>query len=108
MRITRWICGLVVAFGFASVHGSVVLDVDGTGQLLGASGIDVGGTLYDVEFVEGTCIALFDGCDELSDLTFTTEAESGLAAQALLDVVFINGPQGMFDNLDYVNAPHPR
>ncbi|MEP4338162.1 MAG: VPLPA-CTERM sorting domain-containing protein [Roseobacter sp.] len=52
--------------------------------------MNVGGTLYDVTFREGTCIALFDGCDEASDFTFTTRSDADAASQALLDQVFVN------------------
>jgi hypothetical protein len=31
------------------------------GQLLGASNVDVGGNLFNVQFLDGTCIDLFDG-----------------------------------------------
>ena len=58
------------------------------GQLLGASGIDVGGTFYDVQFVDGTCIALFSGCDETSDFTFQTLAETREAGAALSGQVY--------------------
>lgn len=58
------------------------------GQLLGASGIDVGGTFYDVQFVDGACIALFAGCDETSDFTFHTLAETLKASVALSVQVF--------------------
>jgi hypothetical protein len=69
------------------------------GQLMGAFGVDVGGILYDVAFVDDTCIQLFNGCDESSDFTFTgsTSAGARLAAQALLDQVFLDGPSGAFD-----------
>jgi hypothetical protein len=67
------------------------------GQLLGATGVDVGGNLFDVAFVDGTCIALFDGCDDASDFTFTSEADGVAASQALLDQVFVDGGAGAFD-----------
>jgi len=35
------------------------------GQLEGATGVDVGGTLYDVEFLDGTCVTLYMGCDSV-------------------------------------------
>jgi len=76
---------------------AAVLLVDGNGQLTGANGVDVGGTLFDVTFVDGTCIALFDGCDAASDFDFTDQATAELAAQALLNQVFIDGPAGNFD-----------
>ncbi len=68
------------------------------GQLHGAFGVDVGGTLYDVEFLDGSCVELFTGCDELSDFTFPDEASAALAAQALLDQVFVDGVGGEFDS----------
>ena len=66
------------------------------GELLGASGVNVGGVLYDVEFVEGSCISLFAGCDEVTDLDFDSATTATAAAQALLDQVLIDGPQGNF------------
>jgi hypothetical protein len=68
--------------------------LDSSGQLIGASGVNVGGTLYDVEFATGTCIALFDGCDSASDFTFMTQADAGAAGNALLNEVFV----GAFDD----------
>jgi hypothetical protein len=70
-----------------------------SGQLVGASGVDVGGTLYDVEFGDGACIAAFDGCDSPSDFTFNTVGEGQAASQALLDQVFIDGVSGNFDSV---------
>jgi hypothetical protein len=69
------------------------------GQLQGATDVNVGGTLYDVEFVEGTCVDLYDGCDDLSDFTFTTVADAGLAARALQDQVILDGGAGNFDTV---------
>ena len=81
-----------LAFSAAPAAAAVLL-VDGNGQLTGATGVDVGGTLFDVTFVDGTCAALFDGCDEASDFAFNDQATATLAAQALFDQVFI----GNFD-----------
>ena len=69
------------------------------GQLMGASGVDVGGTFYDVQFLDGTCIDLFNGCDDTSDFTFQTVASATLAGQALLDQVLVNSVAfGQFDD----------
>jgi len=76
---------------------AATLDVIG-GQLYGASDVDVGGTLYDVEFVDGTCIVLFNGCDDATDFTFTDQASADLASQALLDQVFLDVSAGSFDS----------
>jgi hypothetical protein len=82
----------------ASSASAATLNVVG-GQLLGASGIDVGGTLYNVEFIKDSCIALYDGCDSPDDFIFNTESDALLASQALLDQVFIDGVSGDFDSV---------
>lgn len=75
------------------------LIVDSGGQLTGATGVDVNGTLYNVEFLDGTCVDLFSGCDALSDFTFGGDSASAVdAAQALLDQVFIDSMLGAFDS----------
>lgn len=70
--------------------------VNGSGKLTGATGVTVGAGTYDVEFVEGSCSAVFGGCDSLSDFTFQNQTDARAAAQALLDQVLT----GAFDN-DY-------
>ena len=55
-----------------------------------ASGVIVDGSSYDVAFLDGTCIALYAGCDESSDLTFQTAARAAMASQALLDQVSLD------------------
>jgi hypothetical protein len=87
------VAALVLIAGGAQ---AVTLDIDG-GQLNGASGVLVDGSLYDVQFLDGTCIALYDGCDDTSDFTFQTQASAILASQALLDQVFLDGVEGLFD-----------
>ena len=67
---------------------------------MGATGVDVSGALYDVAFTGASCAAAFDGCDEDADFgPFAgDEALALAAAQALLDQVLIDGPDGMFDS----------
>ena len=91
------------------VAGAATLNVVG-GQLVGASGVDVGGILYDVEFVDGfgaptNCAPYFDGCDEPSDFAFT-DSVTGLAAmQALIDQVFIDRSAGQPPLGDFDSSP---
>ena len=66
-----------------------IFQIDGTGKLTGATGVNVSGTLYDVQFVEGKCNDLFTGCDQPSDFVFTTLAAADLASTALLNDVFV-------------------
>lgn len=89
----------VFAFVYPLTSQAATLQIDGlTGQLLGADGVDVGGALYDVDFLEGTCVALFSGCDASEDFTFSTEVTALAAANALQAQVFLDGPAGMFDS----------
>jgi len=70
----------LIASGAQAVTLNVV-----NGQLMGASGVLVDGSLYDVQFLAITsCIDQFDGCDEASDFTFHTLAAATLASQALV------------------------
>jgi hypothetical protein len=78
MRLLSLATLLALAVCLASAANAAMLNIVG-GQLIGASNVDVGGGLYDVVFTDGTCIALFSGCDSNSDFAFTTEA-AGLAA----------------------------
>ena len=77
---------LVVAFGWSSGASALTLDVDY--WLLGASDVVVGDDLYDVRFVDASCIELFTGCDSESDFVFDTLEEAAAASVALNDQVW--------------------
>ena len=66
------------------------------GALMGANEVEVNSALYDVRFLDGTCIELFAGCDELSDLTFTSLGSVTAATLALQNQVLVDGPSGAF------------
>jgi len=68
------------------------------GQLMGASGVMLENSAYDVEFHDGTCFGLFDLCNDTSDFLFDTQADATLASQALLDQVFLDSGIGNFDS----------
>ncbi|MDA0739091.1 MAG: PEP-CTERM sorting domain-containing protein [Nitrospirae bacterium] len=87
-----------VLFAAPAVFASPILQINGGGQLTGASGVDVGGTLYDVTFVDGTCLDVFNGCQQ-SDFQWQDYPTPVLAAQALLDQVFLDSGLGNFDSL---------
>jgi len=92
----RAIC-LLLLWILGSAAGAATLDVRG-GVLYGATGVSVNGTLYDVSFVDGTCIGLFSGCDSQLDFPFSSAAAAVAASQALLEQVFLDGPLGAFDS----------
>jgi hypothetical protein len=69
--------------------------VNGSGQLTGATGVNVGGSLYDVSFNE--CDVGAGGFSTGCTPYFTTQATATTAAQALLAQVLIDSPAGAFD-----------
>lgn len=100
LALAAALAALTATSGLAA---TVQLNVVG-GQLLGASNVDVNGTLYDVEFVDGTCIALFDGCEKASNFAFTTSSQAQAATESLSNSVFLNGPLGNFDSNPLLTA----
>jgi len=100
IMIRRFAASIAIVLGIASVSPAhaATLDVQG-GQLVGAFGVNVSGTLYDVQFLDGTCVAIFSGCDNAAaDFDFGSVANADAAAQALLDQVFLDAPSGNFDS----------
>lgn len=85
----------------SSAASAVLLDFDSGGQLLGARGVDVDGQQYDVVFEDGSCFGLFDDCDDVSDFAFNNVVTARLAAQALLDQVFVDTPGGPLLDTQY-------
>ncbi len=52
--------GALVGLAMIGMAGSAnATPIVVAGQLVGATNIDVGGTLYNVDFADGTCIGLF-------------------------------------------------
>lgn len=85
------------AFAVASQAGAAVLQVNTSGILTGAIKVNVAGMLYNVTFADGSCNSVFNGCVQ-SAFAFNTRADAIIAAQSLLDQVFVNGPEGRFDD----------
>jgi hypothetical protein len=97
MELRSWLMTLVVSLAFAPAASAAMLTLDSSGILRGATGVDVGGTLYDVVFVDTTCIGAFSGCDSNTNSTFDTLSAADTASQALLDQVFLDLSSGNFD-----------
>ena len=84
---------------FSANSNAALLELDiRAGQLHGAINVDVGGTFYDVEFLDGTCASIFGGCDSASDFVFQSLASATLAAQSILDLLLQDSVLGLFDN----------
>ena len=100
MKFANTIRTLAAACAFAATaHASAapILLVD-NGILTGANGVDVGGTLYNVTFADGSCNSLFNGCVQ-SAFAFDTFADASQAAQALLDQVYVDSSAGQFKSI---------
>jgi hypothetical protein len=59
----------------ASSAHAATLNVIGA-QLHGAFGVDVGETLYGVEFLDESCITLLNGRDSLGDFAFSNSTDA--------------------------------
>ena len=90
---------VIVALGSVSAaQADPILVTSNDGSLLGAQHIEVEGSFFDVLFVDGTCMSVFDGCGASSDFFFNTQSDSLAASQALLDHVFLDRSDGNFDS----------
>ena len=86
---------VIVWLGLASSAAASTLVFNGT-TLTGVENLLVGGTLYDVEFVEGTCAEVFNDCDAVSDFDFTTSTTALPAVQALIGAIGAVAPENVF------------
>jgi len=96
MKTPRSLLAFAAAFGIACAHAAPTLEVAPSGVLLGAIGVAVGGALYDVSFVDGSCATLFGGCTSTAGFAFRSAGGAEAASQALIDQVLLNGPAGNF------------
>jgi len=92
MKVFKVICVLFI-LGFVSVsHAAVIFiteeDASGVISLLGADNVEVNKKFYNVRFVDGTCIMLFNGCDASDDFLFNTLDSAIAASDSLLLQVF--------------------
>lgn len=100
MKVISLIRAVLATCAFVlSAHGSAapILLVDDNGILTGAKGVDVGGMLYNVTFADGTCAALFNGCNPTT-FAFQDQHSAKAAVYALFNQVLIDGPMGNFDS----------
>lgn len=80
-----------------SISPAATLLVNGSHQLTGGTGVNVGGVLYDVSFAQcGPTSG--GGLTSACTPYFHTATDAAAAAQALLDQLFIDGPDGQFDS----------
>jgi hypothetical protein len=98
-HLFKTLAAAAMAMGAQNARATVQLDWSGD-VLTGAQGIVVDGQTYDVQFENGSCLAVFPDQCELSapDLfTFTTKAEATDASEALLPWLPL-APQGSLNS----------
>jgi hypothetical protein len=76
--------GFVCLLSAQQVQAAPIAVINGSGLYTGFTGLDVGGTLYDVNFVEGTMLSLF-GNPVVS--YFATSAADAAASTALYSAI---------------------
>ena len=81
---------------YATTANAAVTYTVENGNLMSAQGIIVGGSLYDVEFVDGTFNNLFPTGTSIPSVNSFNEVLA--FGNALLDQVFIDGPSGLWDS----------
>lgn len=96
MKLAKMVLATSLLVAAPAAYSTVILDVDGNGQLLGASGVIVLSQSYDVVFLDGTCAGLFNGCDNVTDFAFTNATTASHARNALQLQVFFDGTEGQF------------
>jgi hypothetical protein len=87
MKLRFFVAATLALLSGISSGWAATITTDEFGKLIGAHGVNVGGTLYDVEFNDASCAEIFSGCDSLNDFDFTTQSAALAASQALLDQV---------------------
>lgn len=83
VRIHLFILTFLLSTGAAATP---MLTTDGSGNVTGATGLEADGATYSMEFVDGSCIELFDGCDSNAD--FIVPGTGDVTHGALLDTFY--------------------
>ena len=85
--MTKFLKSLATSILFAVIATAghaAILTIDENDQLTGATSVSFGGgVFYDVNFEEGSCAAVFSGCDAVDDFDFDTVTEASDAVDAL-------------------------
>ncbi len=92
-RSTIYATLLLLLFTQSTQAASLVVN---SNTVIGASGVNVNGILYDVAIGDGTCVSLFNGCDQSADFPFASSDGTLNALNALIS---------LFQGSQYSNSP---
>ena len=81
----------VSALVLSTSVNAATLTYSDAGQLLGASGVEVSGILYDVSFTDSSCFTAFNNCID-SAFAFNNSSDADIASSALIDQVLSTLP----------------
>ena len=82
MEIYKMVLGVFLTLILSTSAYSATLVIE-DGQLVGADGITFDGYTGSVRFVDGSCVDIFNGCDEPSDIVFETLTSTNTEARDL-------------------------
>ena len=102
-RLLGAFCAAMFSLITVSTNAATLI-IDNQDQLRGALRVDVNGFLFDVEFINSSCIGAFDGCNDATNFTFQTVDDATAASQALFDQVLIDSVLGDFDSIPAMTA----
>lgn len=89
----KFLAALLAVFAPFAANSVPDLQVNGEGQLTGATGVNVNGALWDVVFSDGDW-----DFSSGEGLPASTKEEADLFSQALLDQVLLDSALGLFDS----------
>lgn len=91
---SRTTVALTLTHVSAAYAGEVTFNFDANNILTSANHVLVDGNAYTVEFRDGTCVSLFQGCTNVGDFVFKSLLSAEAATTALKDQVFVGGYDG--------------
>lgn len=90
MRVLNVISGAIALFTVSfAADAAVTLTIEND-KLVGATNVNIGGDLFDVSFVDGTCADVFGTCGDGQDFDIFGEPAAKTAMRAIRDQVFLN------------------